>query len=91
MIVFIKVGEFITLQSCLVMFFVVLAALTSIKFGLLFRVAKPLLMFLVGMSVGAYLASLINIDSAWVGALFGGIAFVLAFMFFAGSTSSSGV
>jgi hypothetical protein len=91
MTVFIKVGEFITLQGCLVMAFVILAALTSVKFGLLFRVAKPILMFLAGLSVGAYLTNLVNTDYVAFGAILGGIIFLVATPFITSGTSSPGV
>ena len=69
----IKLGECIVMQTCLVLFFVGLASLASMKFGLIFKVAKPVFGFLIGMCVGAYLVSLISLNAARFGALLGGV------------------
>jgi hypothetical protein len=74
----IKIGECVVMQTCLVLVFIALASLTSLKFGLIFRVAKPIFGFLIGMCVGAYLVSLISYDFAWLGAILFGVLGIFA-------------
>ncbi|HIE57426.1 MAG TPA: hypothetical protein EYP88_04240 [Anaerolineales bacterium] len=63
--------------------------LTSIKFGLVFKVAKYVFVFLAGMSVGAYLTNLIAADYAGLGSIFGGLLFVGATLMSGNQISSS--
>lgn len=74
----IKLGECIVMQTCLVLFFIGLASLASMKFGLIFKVAKPVFGFLIGMCVGAYLASLISLNAARWGRILGGMVGIFA-------------
>ncbi|MFN2153117.1 MAG: hypothetical protein ACK2T5_16045 [Anaerolineales bacterium] len=74
----IKLGECIVMQTCLVLFFIGLGSLASLRFGLFFKVAKPILGFLIGLSVGAYLTSLISYDAVPWGGILGGVLGIFA-------------
>ena len=70
----IKIGECLVMEACLITVFILLASLTSLKFGLIFKVAKPIFGFLFGLCVGAYLISLFSYEGARIGAILFGIA-----------------
>ena len=71
--VFIKLGECIALQLCTILVFIFLASLTSLKFGLIFKFLKPIMGFLLGACLGAYLFNFISFEAARIGAMIFGI------------------
>lgn len=88
MTVFIEIGEFITLQSCLVLVFIILATLFSLKFGIIFKIAKPVIGFLAGVSVGAYLLSFFADDTFMrVGSILAGIIGLVLSLFLTNTSS----
>ncbi|HBX70427.1 MAG TPA: hypothetical protein DEH25_13875 [Chloroflexi bacterium] len=64
----------------MVLVFIVLASLASLKFGLIFKILRPVLGFFVGLSVGAYLISLVSYDAVRLGSLVFGIIGAIATM-----------
>ena len=69
-----KIGECFWLGACLLTVFVILSMLTSVKFGLLIKVAIPVFGFLIGMCMGLFLGSLLSTTAAQIGAIAFGLA-----------------
>ena len=64
-----KLGECFWLGACLLAIFVIFSMLTSVKFGLLIKVAIPIFGFLIGMCMGIYLGNLLSATAAQIGAI----------------------
>jgi hypothetical protein len=77
--VMVKIGEFIVIQGCVIIIFVVLAALLNIKIGFLVKILQFFGIALACMCVGAFFGDLVSATAARFGGILGlVIGFVLA-------------
>lgn len=68
------------MTTCIVGVFVVLSMLTSARFDIVIKVAIAVFVFLIGLTMGAYLGSLISETWASIGGLVGGILAIIIMM-----------
>ena len=66
-----KIGEVIVYEGCVVIFFMVLAVILSVKIGLLIKILKFAGILLACMCVGVFLGSLFSETVGSVGGLLG--------------------
>jgi hypothetical protein len=68
-----EIGEVFWMAACLTAIFVGFSLLTSLKFGLVFKVAIPVFLFLIGASMGACAGLMFSITFARAGAILLGL------------------
>ena len=78
---FIEIGEVICLGAAVFGVFLFLSMLRSANFAFVIKVATPLIGFLIGLCIGAFLANLVFPSYTEIGGLlFGVFGFVGSFM-----------
>ena len=70
---FAAVGEVIWMAVCLTGIFMGFSLLSSLKFGLVFKIAIPVFGFLIGACMGAYVGLIFSVALARIGAILLGL------------------